>query len=94
MELKSLKSISQKVIFSNIHNTKKLKKDLPIEDYNRLKERSLSTVIREYKEKMKVEGKEYIFFLIFSKNIHIFMMIVGDIVFFVWRRRRTIKTRK
>ena len=50
MEPKSLKSISQKVIFLNINKTKKLKKDLPIEDYNRLKERTLSTVVREYKK--------------------------------------------
>ena len=47
MEPKSLKSISQKVIFLNINNTKKLK-DLPMEG---LKERTLSTVVREYKKK-------------------------------------------
>ena len=68
MEPKSLKSISQKVIFLNINNTKKLRKELPIEDYNRLKERTLSTVVREYKGKMKFEGKYYTFFLNFLKQ--------------------------
>ena len=68
MEPKSLKSISQKVIFLNINKTKKLKKDLPIKDYNRLKERTLSTVVREYKEKMKDKGEDYSFFLKFLKK--------------------------
>ena len=86
MEPKSLKSIYEKV-FLNIDNTKKLK-DLPMEG---LKERTLSTVVLEYKEKLKYNKRFYIFFLLYSKNIHIFMMIVGDIVFFVVRRKRIKK---
>ena len=58
MEPKSLKSICEKVIFSNI-NTKKIK-DLPKEG---LKERTLSTVVSEYKEKMRDEGKKYSVYL-------------------------------
>ena len=84
MEPKSLKSICEKVIFLNINNTKKLK-DLPKEG---LKERTLLTVVREYQKKIRDKAAKYSFFLNFSKNIQIFMMIVGDIVCFVLQRRR------
>ena len=63
MELKSLKSICEKVIFSNI-NTKKIK-DLPKEG---LKERTLSTMVKKYKENMKDKGEVYSFFLKFLKK--------------------------
>ena len=63
MERKSLKSICEKVIFSNI-NTKKIK-DLPKKG---LKERTLSTVVKKYKEKMRDKRGEYSFFLKFLKE--------------------------
>ena len=74
----SLKNICEKVIFSNI-NTKKIK-DLPKKG---LKERTLLTTVKKYKEKMKNEGNEYSYLLFSLKNVHIFMMIVGDLVFFL-----------
>ena len=63
MEPKSLKSICEKVIFSNINTNKG--KDLPKEG---LKERTLSTVVSEYKEKMKDKGVKYSVYLKFLKK--------------------------
>ena len=63
MEPKSLKRICKKVIFSNI-NTKKIK-DLPKEG---LKDRTLLTVVSEYKEKMKDKGVKYSVYLKFLQK--------------------------
>ena len=63
MNPKSLSHLSKKIIQKNLGNSeleKMLKKDLPTEDYNRLKENTLLKVIRECLEKRK---DEYIFCL-------------------------------
>ena len=60
MNPKSLSHLSKKIIQKNLRNSeleKMLKKDLSTEDYNRLKENTLLTVIRECLE------KKYIFCL-------------------------------
>ena len=60
MQPKSLSHLSKEIIQKNLRNSeleKMLKKDLPTEDYNRLKENTLLTVIRECLE------KKYIFCL-------------------------------
>ena len=60
MNPKSLSHLSKEIIQKNLRNSeleKMLKKDLPTEDYNRLKENTLLTVIRECLE------KKYIFCL-------------------------------
>ena len=54
MNPKSLSHLSKEIIQKNLRNSeleKMLKKDLPTEDYNRLKENTLLTVIRECLEK-------------------------------------------
>ena len=54
MQPKSLSHLSKEIIQKNLRNSeleKMLKKDLPTEDYNRLKENTLLTVIRECLEK-------------------------------------------
>ena len=54
MNPKSLSHLSKEIIQKNLRNSeleKTLKKDLPTEDYNRLKENTLLTVIRECLEK-------------------------------------------
>ena len=63
MQPKSLSHLSKEIIQKNLRNSeleKMLKKDLPKEDYNRLKENTLLKVIRECLEKRK---DEYIFCL-------------------------------
>ena len=60
MNPKSLSHLSKEIIQKNLRNSeleKMFKKDLPTEDYNRLKENTLLTVIRECLE------KKYIFCL-------------------------------
>ena len=60
MQPKSLSHLSKEIIQKNLRNSeleKMLKKDLPTEDYSRLKENTLLTVIRECLE------KKYIFCL-------------------------------
>ena len=70
MDPASLKSLSQKVVLNGYHNIEKgglekmLKKDLSTEDYNRLKENTLLTLIRERLE----QKEEYIFFRKFLKE--------------------------
>ena len=54
MNPKCLSHLSKKIIQKNLRNSeleKMLKKDLPTEDYNRLKENILLKVIRECLEK-------------------------------------------
>ena len=63
MEPKSLKNISEKVIFENINSKKS--KNLPKKG---LLERTLLTTVKKYKEKMKNEGNKYSFFLKFLKE--------------------------
>ena len=68
MNPKSLSHLSKKIIQKNLRNSeleKMLKKDLPTEHYNRLKENTLLTVIRECLEKRK---DEYIFCLNFLEK--------------------------
>ena len=68
MNPKGLSHLSKKIIQKNLRNSeleKVLKKDLPTEDYNRLKENTLLTVIRECLEKRK---DEYIFCLNFLEK--------------------------
>ena len=65
MQPKSLSHLSKKIIQKNLRNSeleKMLKKDLPTEDYNRLKENTLLKVIRECLE------KKFIFCLNFLKK--------------------------
>ena len=65
MNPKSLSHLSKKIIQKNLRNSefeKMLKKDLPTEDYNRLKENTLLKVIRECLE------KKYIFCLNFLEK--------------------------
>ena len=74
MQPKSLSHLSKKIIQKNLRNCKKkelekmLKKDLPTEDYNRLKENTLLTVIRECLEERKEDEEEYIFCLNFLEK--------------------------
>ena len=68
MNPKSLSHLSKKIIQKNLRNSELeriLKKDLPTEDYNRLKENTLLKVIRECLEKRK---DEYIFCLNFLEK--------------------------
>ena len=68
MQPKSLSHLSKEIIQKNLRNSeleKMLKKDLPTEDYNRLKENTLKKVIRECLEKRK---DEYISCLNFIKK--------------------------
>ena len=63
MQPKSLSRLSKTIIQKNLRNSeleKMLKKDLPTEDYNRLKENTLLKVIRECIKKRK---DKYIFYL-------------------------------
>ena len=65
MQPKSLSHLSKKIIQKNLRNNeleKMLKKDLPTDDYNRLKGNTLLKVIRECLE------KKYIFCLNFLKK--------------------------
>ena len=77
MDPASLKSLSQKVVLNGFHNIEKelekmLKKYFSTEDYNRLKENTLFTVIRELLEK---NGRIH-FFLNFSKKERNIMMML------------------
>ena len=67
MEPKSLKNICEKVIFCNINTPKN--KDLLKKV---LKERTLLTVAKKYKEKMKNEGNEYSYLLFCLKKCSYF----------------------